>query len=423
RHRPRARPGRPARPGQAAPGPRRPVAGRHPALGAHRHRAGPPVRVLLPRPRPGGRADRVGRPDRLRPDPLREPVRRPAAAPVDRAGPRRTAPGGDPRRADHRARPGGAPPHVGHRRGAARLRRDDPARQPRDGRGRAALRPGGAARRRADRGPRHPRGTGQAGRVRPAGDVPRGLSRTGRAAGGAGRGRARTGGRRPRRRRGPRGTAPGRQRRSRTGRRRRHRDPQRTGRAGGRVRRAHRTPAGTGELMTTVYRPGPRAFGQMLICELKMVVRDTAGLVVPVGLPMLILVMNASSAGTQVVGNGRTALDVFVLPLVFTLVVATTGIVNMPSFLAYYRRAGILRRLGVTPASPLMVLVAQAAVGIAQIAVGVAAAWVLAVALFGANPPARVGVTLGVLALAVAAMYAVGLIVAALAPTPNSAVA
>lgn len=175
--------------------------------------------------------------------------------------------------------------------------------------------------------------------------------------------------------------------------------------------------------MTTVYRPGPRAFGQMLICELKMVVRDTAGLVVPVGLPMLILVMNASSAGTQVVGNGRTALDVFVLPLVFTLVVATTGIVNMPSFLAYYRRAGILRRLGVTPASPLMVLVAQAAVGIAQIAVGVAAAWVLAVALFGANPPARIGVTLGVLALAVAAMYAVGLIVAALAPTPNSAVA
>src|SRR5690606_39615308 len=123
--------------------------------------------------------------------------------------------------------------------------------------------------------------------------------------------------------------------------------------------------------MTTVYRPGPRAFGQMLICELKMVVRDTAGLVVPVGLPMLILVMNASSAGTQVVGNGRTALDVFVLPLVFTLVVATTGIVNMPSFLAYYRLARILRRLGVTPASLLMALVVQHAVGTGHLGVAV----------------------------------------------------
>ncbi|MGI5268056.1 ABC transporter permease [Nonomuraea sp. CA-218870] len=172
-----------------------------------------------------------------------------------------------------------------------------------------------------------------------------------------------------------------------------------------------------------VRRPGPRAFAQMLICELKTVARDTAGLIVPIGLPMLILVMNASSAGDQVVAHGRTALDVFVLPLVFTMVVATTGVVNMPGLLAYYRRAGILRRLGVTPASPLMVLVAQAVVGMLQIAVGVAAAWVLAVVAFGANPPVRVGVALGVLALTVAAMYAVGLIVAALAPTPNSAVA
>ncbi|MEU4577830.1 ABC transporter permease [Nonomuraea sp. ATR24] len=173
----------------------------------------------------------------------------------------------------------------------------------------------------------------------------------------------------------------------------------------------------------TAHRPGPRAFGTLLVCELKMVARDTAGLIVPIGLPMLILVMNASAAGGQSVGNGRTALDVYVLPLVFTMVAATTGVVNMPSFLAYYRRSGILRRLGVTPASPLMVLVAQAAVGVAQIAVGIAAAWVLALLAFGANPPVRAGAAVGVLALMVAAMYATGLIVAALSPTPNSAVA
>jgi ABC-2 type transport system permease protein len=172
-----------------------------------------------------------------------------------------------------------------------------------------------------------------------------------------------------------------------------------------------------------VHRPGPRAFAELLICELKMVARDTAGLIVPIGLPMLILVMNASAAGRETVAHGRTALDVFVLPLVFTMVAATTGIVNMPSFLAYYRRSGILRRLGVTPASPTMVLVAQAVVGVLQIAVGIAAAWILAMLAFDANPPVRVGAAIGVLALTVAAMYAVGLIVAALSPTPNSAVA
>ncbi|MEU4405894.1 ABC transporter permease [Streptosporangium sp. NPDC023963] len=172
-----------------------------------------------------------------------------------------------------------------------------------------------------------------------------------------------------------------------------------------------------------VHRPGPRAWAELLICELKVVARDTAGLVVPIGMPMLILVMNASSAGRETVAHGRTAFDVYVLPLVFTMVVATTGIVNMPSFLAYYRRSGILRRLGVTPASPALVLVAQAAAGALQITVGIAAAWLLALLAFDANPPVRVGAALGVLALTVAAMYAVGLIVAALSPTPNSSVA
>ncbi|GAA3647169.1 ABC transporter permease [Nonomuraea antimicrobica] len=174
---------------------------------------------------------------------------------------------------------------------------------------------------------------------------------------------------------------------------------------------------------TAVHRPGPRSWGVLLVSELKMVARDTAGLIVPVVLPMLILVMNASGAGGQAVAGGRTALDVYVLPLVFTMVVAMTGIVNMPSFLAYYRRTGILRRLAVTPASPAMVLVAQVAVGVLQTAVGVAAAWLLATLAFGARPPADAGAALGVLVLTTAAMYAVGMVVAALAPTPNSAVA
>ncbi|QFY09892.1 ABC transporter permease [Nonomuraea phyllanthi] len=172
-----------------------------------------------------------------------------------------------------------------------------------------------------------------------------------------------------------------------------------------------------------VHRPGPRSWLELLICELKMVVRDTAGLIVPIGLPMLILVMSASSAGRQEIANGRTALDVYVLPLVFTMILATTGIINMPSFLAYYRRSGILRRLAVTPASPAMVLVAQVAVGVLQTSIGVAAAWALASLVFDANPPVHLAAAFGVLALATAAMYAVGMIVAALAPTPNSAVA
>ncbi|GAA1983517.1 ABC transporter permease [Isoptericola halotolerans] len=173
-------------------------------------------------------------------------------------------------------------------------------------------------------------------------------------------------------------------------------------------------------------RPGARAWLAMTVAEAKMVARDTGGLVIPLGMPLLILVMNGIAFDTDEVipgTGGRTAFDLYVLPMTLTLVIATVGVINMPSFVAGYRRTGILRRLGVTPASPAMVLVAQAAVGIVQIALGIAIALTLALTTFDANPPAHLWAALGVLCLAVASMYAVGMLVAAVAPTPQSALA
>ena len=171
------------------------------------------------------------------------------------------------------------------------------------------------------------------------------------------------------------------------------------------------------------HRPGPDAWLTLTVSEAKMVSRDTAGLIVPLGLPLLILIMSATAAGSEVLVGTHTALEVFVLPLVITLVIATIGIVNMPSFLAYYRRAGILRRLAVTPASPSMVLVAQGVVSVLQALLGLVLALTVAMVFFGANPPERVAAAIGVFLLATLAMYALGMVVASIAPTPNSAVA
>lgn len=179
---------------------------------------------------------------------------------------------------------------------------------------------------------------------------------------------------------------------------------------------AARSPART-------HRPGADAWLTLTVSEAKMVVRDTAGLIVPLGLPLLILLMSASAAGDEVIAGGYTALDLFVLPLVVTIVIATIGIINMPSFLAYYRRAGILRRLAVTPASPAMVLVAQGVVSVLQALLGLALALTIAMTAFGASMPAAPWRAAGVFLLAMAAMYALGMIVASVAPTPNSAVA
>lgn len=168
----------------------------------------------------------------------------------------------------------------------------------------------------------------------------------------------------------------------------------------------------------------PRAYALLTWTEAKLVARDTAGLVVPLALPTLIMVMNGLGTSDPTGDfDGLTAFDAYVLPLTLTMIMALIGIVNMPSFLAAYRKAGILRRLSVTPANPVAVLAAQAAVALAHTVLGVAIALLIAHFAFDAAPPRAPLTTIAVLALATTATFAVGLLIAALAPTPNAAVA
>ncbi|EOM76311.1 ABC transporter permease [Rhodococcus rhodnii] len=176
---------------------------------------------------------------------------------------------------------------------------------------------------------------------------------------------------------------------------------------------------------TAPWRPGLRALATLVRAEARMVARDTAGLVLPLTMPVLILVMNgAAASGEELPGaGGLTPFDVYVVPIVFAVVMGTIGVINMPSFLAAYRRSGVLKRLSATPLRPSSILVAQVTVSAAQTIVGLAIAWVVAVFGFGAQLPRSAWLAAGVLVLAAAAMYGLGAIVAAVAPTPNSSVA
>lgn len=107
-------------------------------------------------------------------------------------------------------------------------------------------------------------------------------------------------------------------------------------------------------------RPGPAAWGQLILAEMRSVSRDTAGLIVPIGMPSLLMVTIGQSGATEPVAalDGMTVLEWYLLPSTLVMVMALVGVVNMPSFLAMYRKSGALKRLSVTPAHPLMVLVA-----------------------------------------------------------------
>lgn len=172
------------------------------------------------------------------------------------------------------------------------------------------------------------------------------------------------------------------------------------------------------------HHPGLRARRLLLLAEIRSVVRDTAGLVVPLGMPPLILLMYGVQADDAVVDDsGATYLEAFGLPMVIAMVLALVGVVNMPSFLATYRSTGVLRRLGVTPLSPSAVLVAQVLTSALQSMLGVGIALLLAATVFDTALPRALGWGLLTLVLAALGMYGLGMVVAALAPTPNASVA
>lgn len=173
----------------------------------------------------------------------------------------------------------------------------------------------------------------------------------------------------------------------------------------------------------TAHRPGPASWLRLIRCEATMVARDTAGLIIPLVLPLLILVMSTGSLNDVAGIDKGTALGRFVLPIVFAMIIAVIGVVNMPSFLATYRKTGVLRRLAVTPASPVMVLVAQVVVGLLQTLVGLVLALGVALIFLDAGVPERPGIAIGVLLLAIVSMYALGMVIAAVAPSPNAALA
>ena len=71
----------------------------------------------------------------------------------------------------------------------------------------------------------------------------------------------------------------------------------------------------------------------------------------------------------------------------------------------------------------MLVLLAQTIVSAVQAALGILVAAAVAALAFGANPPLHLGSALLALALTAAAMYATGMIVAAVAPSPSAGTA
>jgi ABC-2 type transport system permease protein len=169
--------------------------------------------------------------------------------------------------------------------------------------------------------------------------------------------------------------------------------------------------------MTRHDQPPAAAFWRLVGCEARLALRNPRGLAIGIGFPVVMLVVFGELPHAQVhtaaLGN-MTRFDVEV-PVLATLVVAALALVSLPSPLATYRQEGILRRLATTPAPRSWVLAAPVLINLGLAIAGFIIIFVAGHLAFGLASPKNVGALALTLGLCIAALFAIGLAIAAVA--------
>jgi ABC-2 type transport system permease protein len=182
----------------------------------------------------------------------------------------------------------------------------------------------------------------------------------------------------------------------------------------------------------TAHRPGSgwHGFGRLLTTETKVWMRDFASPFFGIVFPTIILLgvgyfipgmrEPITDAPPDSLWYGLTPIATF-LPTVLAMAVGTASLTVMPVTIATYREKGVLRRLSTTPMRPQGIVASHLIINMVTTLVGIALALVVAEISFGVPVPSQLGVVLLATALGLSAMFALGMLVAAVAPRPSSA--
>jgi len=161
----------------------------------------------------------------------------------------------------------------------------------------------------------------------------------------------------------------------------------------------------------------------LLFTELKLYMRERAGPIVSIALPLILLIVfgliptfknaNASLGGYNV-------LDTYI-PVLIVLSLSLVSLTIMPGVLASYREKGVLRRLQTTPVGPVRVLAAQLLINLVSAVLVVIMILVVAKLAYNVAWPQQLAGFIVATLLTAIAMISIGLFITAVAPTGRSA--
>jgi len=162
---------------------------------------------------------------------------------------------------------------------------------------------------------------------------------------------------------------------------------------------------------------------RLTLMELRLFLREPLAVFFAVVFPALLVGILGSVPGfRQPLPSlgGQRVIDQYV-PIAVTFAIVMLALSVAPSALAAYRERGILRRLATTPVRPAALLAAQLAMSLATAIFTVLLVLGVGRLAFGVGLPRQpIGYALGFV-LAAAAMFAIGLLLAAMAPSTRSA--
>jgi ABC-2 type transport system permease protein len=165
------------------------------------------------------------------------------------------------------------------------------------------------------------------------------------------------------------------------------------------------------------------AFGKLLRIETKLFLREPAGVVFALALPLIVLIALGfvpSFREHKPDLGGATVIDLYV-PILIGLSLATHALSMLPVLIATYRERGILRRMSATPVGPSRLLAAQAVLQLGVFLTMAALILVVGRLAFGVPLPGNpLGFLLAIL-LTGTACFAIGTLLAAVLPSSRVA--
>lgn len=162
----------------------------------------------------------------------------------------------------------------------------------------------------------------------------------------------------------------------------------------------------------------------LTLTEARLMLRDVASLFFVLALPLgiyLVFGLPEWSREPSPAFGGTAAIDTFFPSLALMLAFGMLGFFSLPAYLGEYRAKGVLRRLSTTPVSPLMLIIAQVLVNLVLAVVAVALLVAVAAVVMGRPMPQSLPWLALSLVLGAASLFAVGLLIAAVAPSARAA--